>query len=58
MKDLYTGKALPPMKPGVPLVARPPVHDSAMYTLGRAPRGAAAATPPPRTARDVGVQWV
>ena len=31
VKDLYTGKALPPMQPGVPLVATLPVHDSAMY---------------------------
>ena len=32
-KELYTGKALPPMKPGVPLVAALPVHDSAMFCV-------------------------
>lgn len=31
VRDLYTGKTLPPLKAGAPLKADLPVHDSAMY---------------------------
>lgn len=31
LRDLYTGKVLPELKPGTPLVAALPVHDSVMF---------------------------
>lgn len=31
VRDLYTGKVLPPLPPGAPLEAELPVHDSGLY---------------------------